>query len=184
MELENLVDLAKTGDKNALEEILIKFKPLLIKLSRTTYIMGYEPEDLIQIGYIFIINILEKYDLKKGTNFTAYVSCSLKNNFYNEIRTKAKINTERSLNAKLNGGTELVELLVSEENIQEDLVKKETYGGLSEALKKLSKEEQELLNFVFFNNGTVTKYAQLKNLKYITCAKRKKRALDKLKKLV
>ena len=52
MELENLVDLAKIGDKEALEEILIRFKPLLLKLSKATYIRGYENEDLIQTGYI------------------------------------------------------------------------------------------------------------------------------------
>jgi RNA polymerase sporulation-specific sigma factor len=184
MEIENLVELAKMGDKEALEEILKRFKPLLIKLSKTTFIMGYEGEDLIQTGYIFIINIIKKYDSKKGTSFTAYVSCALKNNFYNEIRNKVKLNAETSLNAKIDGTTEIVDFISSEENIEEDLIEKETYGLLLEALKKLSTEEQELLNFIYFNNGTITKYAELKNVKYITCAKRKTRALEKLRALL
>ena len=184
MELENLVELAKRGNKDALEEILTRFKPLLIKLSKTTYIKGYEEEDLVQIGYIFIINILTKYDSKKGTNFTAYVSCALKNNFYNEIRSKVKLNTETSLNAKINGTSEIVDFISSEEDIPEDLIKKETKTLLLKALEKLSTKEQELLKFIYFNNGTITKYAQIKNVKYITCAKRKIRALQKLKGLL
>ena len=181
MELENLVELAKTGDKNAMEEILFRFKPLLIKLSKSTFIIGYESEDLIQVGYIFIINIIKKYDAKKGSSFTAYVSCALKNNFYNEIRNKVKLNTETSINAKVDGTAEIVDFISSEENIEEDLIKKESYALLREALKKLSTEEQELLSFIYFENGTITKYAQLKNIKYITCAKRKTRALQKIK---
>ena len=184
MELENLVELAKTGDKNALEEILFRFKPLLIKLSKSTFIIGYESEDLIQVGYIFIINIIKKYDSKKGSSFTAYVSCALKNNFYNEIRNKVKLNTETSINAKVDGTTEVVDFIASDENIEEDLIKIESHAILSAALKKLSKEEQELLDFVYFKSGTTTKYAELKNIKYITCAKRKTRALEKLRALL
>jgi RNA polymerase sigma factor (sigma-70 family) len=181
MEIEKLVELAKTGDKKALEEILLRFRPLLIKLSKSTFILGYEDEDLIQTGYIFIINIIEKYDSKKGTSFTAYVSCALRNNFYNEIRNKVKLKVETSINAKIDETWEIVDLISSEEDIQEDLVKKETYTLLSEALKRLSKEERELLNFVYFNNGSITKYAKINGVKYITCVKRKTRALEKLK---
>ena len=184
MELENLVKLAKMGDKPALEEILIRFKPLLIKLSKTTFIVGYEDEDLIQIGYISIINVIKNYDSKKGTSFTAYISCALKNNFYNEIRNKVKLNAETSLNAKIDGTAEIVDFISSEENISEDLVKRETCALLRDALKKLSIAEQELLTFIYFNNGSIAKYAQLKNAKYITCAKRKIRALQKLKALL
>jgi hypothetical protein len=43
--LEDLVDMAKSGDREAMEEILKRFKWLALKLCNRTYIKGWDLDD-------------------------------------------------------------------------------------------------------------------------------------------
>ena len=66
MNLEEIVEKAKNGDINSKEEIINRFTPLIIKHSRTTFIVGYDENDLKQIGYMTIIQAIKRYDSKKA----------------------------------------------------------------------------------------------------------------------
>jgi hypothetical protein len=54
------------------------------------------------------------------------------------------------------------------------------YEDLRLALKNLTKDEKELIDFVFFKNYTVLDYAHIKNMCYSTAIVRKKNILRKI----
>jgi len=184
MELEELVLKAKKGDEDALVEIINRFKGLIYRTCREIYIKGYDTEDLLQIGYTTLIKAVHKFDLSKNKNFTAYASSAIKNNFYYEIRQKSRYNVESSLNKELEEGIEFIDNLVSEENLDEKILHREDISSLHKALKLLSPEERNLIDYVYFKHGKLKEYSRLKNMNYVTCAKFKERILKKLKKLM
>lgn len=184
MKLENLVMEAKNGNEEAFEEIVNRFKGFIYKICKETYIAGYDTDDLLQIGYTTLIKAVQKFDLNKNNNFTAYATSAIKNNFYYEIRQKSRYNAETSLNKELDEGIEFIENIVSEEDVEKEFLLKESIKELNNALMKLSPNERELIQHVYFNNGTLKEYARLKNMNYVTCTKLKERILKKLKKLI
>ncbi|NRT76034.1 hypothetical protein [Clostridium beijerinckii] len=54
------------------------------------------------------------------------------------------------------------------------------YEDLKLALKNLNKEEVELIDFIFYKNYTVKKYAYFKNMCYSTAIQRNKNILMKI----
>ena len=49
---EAMVRLAQEGNEEAVDYLLTKYKPLVLKLSRARFLAGGEKEDLIQEGMI------------------------------------------------------------------------------------------------------------------------------------
>ena len=69
--MEKLIEKAKTKDSGATEEIIEKFKYLIIKEASRYHVPGYELEDLIQHGYLSVIRAISLYKL--GSNsFSGY----------------------------------------------------------------------------------------------------------------
>uniref|UniRef100_UPI002601E681 helix-turn-helix domain-containing protein n=1 Tax=Clostridium sp. TaxID=1506 RepID=UPI002601E681 len=60
--MEDLLVMAKGGDKGAKEELIKKYYPLIIKESKNVFLKDTTFEDLIQIGVLNLINAIEKYD--------------------------------------------------------------------------------------------------------------------------
>lgn len=165
-----------------MEEVVTSFTPFVVKTARSIYIRGLEVKDLIQIGEISIIKAVNLYDADKGSKFTSYVFSAVRINFYNLIRTNAKKNSECSINSINKEGFELIDSIVSVENIEEDMVKKEEKVLLNRALNRLSEMEKEIIYWFYFENRTLNDYAKFKGVCYRTATERKKKALIKLKK--
>lgn len=183
MDIEQLVKRGKTKDSTAVSELIRRFTPLIFKIVNSIYINGYEREDLIQIGYISVIKAIGNYNISEKSNFTAYVSNAIRNNYYNEIRKRSKQNYEISYDKILQDGMNLNLINIGENyNIEEKFIQKEDHYKLKNALSILSKEEKEFLHYILENGyGAIKEYSNLKNIKYVTLQKRKKRILEKLK---
>lgn len=184
MELETLVIKAKAGDNSAYEEIFNRFNRFIYKTCIGIYISGYEMEDMIQLGNITLMKAVQKFDSSKNKSFTAYATSAIKNNYFYEIRQKSKLNSECSLSNETEDGLEFIDTIASEENIEEDLLLKEDISALKTALSKLSSEEQELIEYVYFKEGKLSDYARDRNINYITLVKLKDRILKKLRKML
>lgn len=172
---------AKQGDKEALEYIIKRFTPFIIKTARSIYINGQDIEDLIQIGKISVMKAVDKYDITRGNGFVSYVMSAVTRNFYNLIRSRVRQGTTYSLNSQNSEGFELMDSLQSDFNMEEDYEKSEEKFMLMKVLEKLSKEEGELINWIYFQNKTLEKYAREKDICYKTALNRKKKVLIKLR---
>lgn len=164
-----------------MEEIIKKFTPFVIKTARSTYIKGLELEDLIQIGQVSIIKAVNMYDIDRESSFTSYVFNAIKINFYNLIRCNVKRVSDCSTNSLNKDGFEIIDSIAGDENVEEDMVKKEEKLLLGRALNKLSEKEKEVIYWFYFENRTLNDYANFKGICYRAAIGRKKKALIKLR---
>lgn len=173
--------LAKTGDKKAMEEVIKSYTPFVVKSARCTFVKGYDIEDLIQIGQVAIIKAVNMFDVTKSSAFTGYVTNAIARSFYGLIRDNIKENSCCSLNSVNEDGDQFIAAIPAEENIEEELLKKEEKLLLRKALDKLPKEDLELINWFYYENKTLEKYAQFKGISYRTAINRKRRVLKRLR---
>lgn len=182
MYYEGLIIRAKEGDKMALEELMMKYKGLIIKYGNSVYINGYDKEDLIQIGYMSVMNAVNKYDFQKG-NFTAYVSFAIQKNFNYLIRGKARGNYVSSLDYYIEDEVQLVDIIKSEENIEGEYIKKEIKKIVHQCINELPVELRDIIDYHYIKNeGTLKKYSEERNINYRIVIKRKGQAIKLLEK--
>lgn len=177
--IESLAKKSKDGDNLSKEKLIQEFKPFIKNLTRKTFIHGYDKEDIENECYKNLFKCLNSYNLEKH-RFVAYATIGIKNNLNDLIRkTKNRDNSEGSSALTLTDNLEYV-LPSNNENLEEVLCNQCDLKILKTAIKNLTEEEQELIDFVFFKNNTVRLYSTLKNMCYSTAAKRK---MDVLKKM-
>lgn len=183
--INQLVISAKGGNKEALEKLVLQLKPFILKTARQIFIKDYDMEDLIQIGYISLLNSIKKYNPMKNKDFLPYAMYSVKNNFNYEIRQKCRYNYEESLDySSSEDAVPLLDTLASDELTDNCIIHKENISYMQYALGRLPYEDWEIINSVYMKGIKIKAFAEAKGLSYSTCVKRKKRALQKLKKLL
>lgn len=181
MDYKELVLKAKEGNEEALEELIMKFRPCIVKCSTNVYINGYDMEDLIQIGNMSLMKAVDKYDTSKG-NFTSYVTSAIKKNFYYLIRGKAKENYAISLHTVINeDGNELQDILIGEDSFEENIMDKEVKKLIEQCIDKLPEEMREIIKVWSNNNRSINEYSKKMGIKYSTLMKRKEKALKILR---
>ena len=180
LELNSIVLRAKEGDNKAMTKIIEKFKPFILKQCNSIYIKDYEKEDLIQIGLMSLINAVKHFKLENKKDFTGYAICTIKNNYNCEIRQKCKFNYEISLNTNQNIYN-MIEMFPSAEVIENDYIRKLQIKQLYIFLGKLTKDDQELIDWIYLKQRSVKSFANMKDLRYETCVRRKNAILIKLR---
>lgn len=105
-ELERLfIELNNSEDENIKKEIINTIAYHNLRLVRNfiaknynqVRISGYEYEELISIGYIGLINAIQRFDYKKGITFSTYATYYLKKEFYeNQFTSKGVIHVKRA----------------------------------------------------------------------------------------
>lgn len=186
IDINILIRNAQSGDKKALEELIKMYKPFIIKNAIQIYINGYEVEDLVQIGIMALIKAVNKYDLDRKIGFTTYVITVIKNTFNEELRKVISKKWDEKFKCSLNNvnenGIEFMEMLVSDEDVEEDLMLKEKITIIRKALDKLNESEREIINWFYFENKPLKEYALKKGMNFNTVVKRKCRAVEKVRK--
>ncbi|MBN1049364.1 sigma-70 family RNA polymerase sigma factor [Clostridium botulinum] len=180
--VEMLAKKSKHGDNLSKENLIEEFRPFIRNLSRKTFIHGYDKNDIENECYKNLFKCLNSYDLEKH-RFVAYATNGIKNNLNDLIRkTKNRDNSEGSCALTLSDDLEDA-LPSNEPNLEDMLCNECDLDLLKYAIKKLTKEEQELIDFIFFKNNTIRLYSNLKNMCYSTAAKRKMDVLKKINKI-
>ncbi|MCS6110971.1 sigma-70 family RNA polymerase sigma factor [Clostridium botulinum] len=177
--VEMLAKKSKHGDNLSKEKLIEEFRPFIRNLSRKTFIHGYDKDDIENECYKNLFKCLNSYNLEKH-RFVAYATIGIKNNLNDLIRkTKNRDNSEGSSALTLTDNLEHT-LPSNNPNLEDTLCNQCDLEILKVAIKNLTEEEQELIDFIFFKNNTVKLYSDLNNLCYSTAAKRK---MDVIKKI-
>ncbi|MBD5593432.1 sigma-70 family RNA polymerase sigma factor, partial [Clostridium botulinum] len=156
--VEMLAKKSKDGDNLSKEKLIEEFRPFIRNLSRKTFIHGYDKDDLENECYKNLFKCLNSYKLGKH-RFVASSALTLTDNLEHTLPS-------------------------NNENLEEMLCNQCDLKILKTAIKNLTEEEQELIDFIFFKNNTVRLYSNLKNLCYSTAAKRKIVALRKIGRII
>lgn len=180
-EIENHVKLAKLGNSESLTKVLLQFKPFIFKTSKNFNIKNFDEYDLVQIGYISLINAVEKYDTSKHS-FSSYAYSTIKNAMKYTARENRKHQNTLSINASIDGISlnDFTELLKSNENLEIDYLEHEKILEIQIAISNLEPDEFELIFLVYYNNFSLKDYAAKKKISYSKIVRKKNFILDKL----
>lgn len=177
--VEALVIKCKNNDELSKEKLASEFRPLILNISKRTFIDGYDFYDIQNECYHSLFKCVSVYNLEKH-RFVAYATNAIKNNVNDLIR---KIKSKSCINGyeTLSFCDDFEKELPSEDISLEDLLcEKCDYEDLKLALRNLTKDEMDLVDFVFFKNNTLQKYASQKSMCYSTAILRKKLTLKKI----
>jgi len=173
---------AKSGDTAALLSLFDQYKLFILKTANTIKLKNYDYSDLLQLGYITIINAVVKYKIGKH-NFSSYVYSAIKNTMYYTLRENKGSIEEISLNTPINDNAdlELMDSICGEDNVEDPFFHKENLRTLRSILKELEADELELIIMLYYSNYTLKRYSQIKNINYITCMRKRNKILSKLR---
>ena len=178
-EIENLVELAKGNDEKAKEELVVKFTPLILNLSKKTFVNSYEFADIKNECYRTLFKCVRLYNLDKH-RFVAYATNAIKNCVSLLIRASVRRNGSEGPGSYILDG-KLEHTLSSDlEDPNAFLLSAFYKTNLKAALKVLSLEEQELLNYIYYKGHSIKYYSTLKGFNYATAVNKKNRILCKL----
>ncbi|MCL1862096.1 MAG: RNA polymerase sporulation sigma factor SigH [Defluviitaleaceae bacterium] len=71
---ESLIVKINNGDKHALDVLLNRYKNLARAKAKAYYVVGGDPEDLIQEGMIGLYKAVLDFDAEKNNNFASFAS--------------------------------------------------------------------------------------------------------------
>ncbi len=157
-----LIRRIREGETEAADFLMEKYKPLVRSKARSLYMLGAEPEDLIQEGMIGLYKALRDCDLKRENNFAAFASVCVERQLYTAIEASlrqkhAALNQAVSLNSYMMQAADAdrddsmeLHLALSDagaENPEDRVISEQTVQFLCEEIEKqLSPFEKKVWN--------------------------------------
>lgn len=105
---EELIQSLRDGNDQVVEIILEKYKALVKSKAKNMYILGAEPEDLLQEGMIGLYKAIKDYDPGRDASFFTFAELCINRNIYNAVTASNRqkhipLNTYISLSAGPSG---------------------------------------------------------------------------------
>lgn len=83
---EALCLLASQGDRKSEEALIVRYTQLVRCYSRRLFLMGADPEDLLQEGMIGLFRAIHRYDPERGASFKTFASRCIDRRMQSAIR--------------------------------------------------------------------------------------------------
>lgn len=179
--IENLVIEAKDGKEAAKEELFKEFKPMILNLSKRTFIDGYDFFDIKHECYTTLFKCVQMYNPNKH-RFVAYASRGITNNIHHLIR-KSCTREINEANGTLTLNNDLQYVITDPSpDVDECVCNQILAKTLKSYINKLPHNYRDILHHTLINDGTIKTYADKNNLNYSTSIGMKNRALNQLRK--
>lgn len=141
---DTLIELSRNGDSAALNYILEKYKPLVIKNTKDFFLIGGDTEDLIQEGMIGLFSATRDFDSTSNVTFFHFANICIRRQLIKAIEAD-----NRKKNSPLN---DYISISVDENQGSEELYSNNGDPALiyilaedtSELLKSLNEKLSEL----------------------------------------
>ena len=150
-----ILERLKNGDDEVKSELIERNLRLVVYIARKFENTGINIEDLISIGTIGLIKAVNTFKPHKNIKLATYASKCIENEILMYLRRNNKIKQEVSFDEPLNidwDGNELLlsDVLGTENDIIHKKMEKEVNRNLlSEAMKKLSDRERQIMQLRF-----------------------------------
>lgn len=168
---EDLIEIIKSGDKNALEYLINRYRELVnIKVSKY-YIIGAERDDIVQEGLIGLFKAIKCYKPDQHNSFKTFANMCIERQLITAIKTSNRqkhmpLNSYLSLNMSAydeeNDDTTIMEVFNSAliEDPLDTITKKEYYASVENAIDSaLSDFEKQVLRR-YINGESYVEIAQ------------------------
>ncbi|MCJ7856589.1 RNA polymerase sporulation sigma factor SigH [Lachnospiraceae bacterium NSJ-143] len=108
---EEIIVLVRTGDQEAQDYILNKYKTMVKSKARAYFLMGADREDIIQEGMIGLYKAVRDYQPGKNTAFKSFADLCINRQIITAIKTASRqkhipLNSSVSLNRQVYGSDE------------------------------------------------------------------------------
>ena len=162
---DELILRMRDGDGPVVDHIMDRYKGMVRKKAGSMYILGAEPEDLIQEGMIGLFKAVRDYDMGRDASFSTFAMLCVSRQMYNAIQAAGRqkhmqLNSYISLCAdrddKNGPEQDMLENAVSttETNPEQMLIEKENVEAIEKALEeKLSSLEKQVLELSMTGMG-------------------------------
>ena len=157
---EDLIEIIKSGDKNAFEYLINKYKELVnIKVSKY-FIIGAERDDIVQDGLIGLFKAIKSYKSDMKNSFKSFANMCIERQLITAIKSSNRqkhmpLNSYLSLNISAydeedgKSDTSLIDIFNTTliEDPLDTITKKEYYKNIEDTIdKSLSDFEKKVLN--------------------------------------
>ena len=171
---EDIIEMIKSGDKQALEYLINKYKELVNMKVTKYFIIGAEKDDIVQEGLIGLFKAIKNYSRDKQNSFKTFANLCIERQLITAIKTSNRqkhspLNSYLSLNlaAYDNDDTEGSLMEVFNSNLIEDpldtITKKEYFKKLENTIdESLSDFEKQVLHR-YLNGESYVKIAEKLN---------------------
>jgi len=151
---EELIRLINTGDDDALDFIMFKYKSMVKAKTRVYFLLGADSEDLIQEGMIGLYKAIREYKTERNVSFAYFAELCVKNQILTAVKSAARqkhmpLNAYVSLNAHGRADDNESDKIVEKNVIspEEIYIEKETKASVENLINTaLSKLERQILN--------------------------------------
>jgi len=181
-DINYIIQQSLNGDKNYQEILLNKLNPLIYK-NIYKYWDTQDPmvDDLVQEGYIVILESLKTFDKTRDVHFLYHVKIKLIYYYKNYYRNMRKEKMTISMTKKIDDSSiELEKILDNKYNLLEFIVSKEEIAELLSNIKKLSDKEQTILYLYYYKQLSMGEISKQLNIPYRTAIGAKYTAIRKL----
>lgn len=174
-DINYIIHQSLKGDINAQEKLLKKLKPLLLRNIAKYSLKEDDIEDLLQEGYIVILNSLKSYNPIKNVHFLGYVKVNIQYFYINYFRNKT-INyiSLNNMSKEITNTTDSFAQLLEAEEIAE----------LHECIKSLPIKDQNILTLFYKEEFSISKISDILNIPYRSVLGRKRNSIKKLRKML
>lgn len=144
---EELIALSHAGREGAADLLLVRYKPLVLKLSRTRFLAGGDRDDLIQEGMIGLYKAIRDYDPARETKFMTFAALCIDRQILRAIEASQR-EKNRALNDSVLLGDGEIEAGLSEAQESPEtivLLRERTDERLARLRDVLSRLEKQVL---------------------------------------
>lgn len=108
---EQMIRCIQSGDQEAVDYLLNKYKDIVRKKAKTLFLIGGEKEDLIQEGMIGLYKAIRDYQMEKDNKFYTFADLCISRQMYSAINASQRkknlpLNTYISLYTPITGAQE------------------------------------------------------------------------------
>ncbi len=145
---EQLVARCREGDGDAVDFLLSKYKPYVLRFTRARFLAGGERDDLIQEGMIGLYRAIRDYDPGKEARFITFAGLCIDRQILRAIESSQR-EKNRPLNDFVSMTDEEMEQAMSGDMESPETIVLEQLGNderLARIASRLSPLEKEVLN--------------------------------------
>lgn len=124
---EILQHMAASGDADAEEQLIVRYRRLVIACARGYFLIGGDREDLIQEGMMGLLSAIRTYNSDKQASFSTYAELCITRRMITAVHSAS-----RKKHTPLNEGVSLDDIL-SDEMFNE--------SGFTEAFRRIPEEQ-------------------------------------------
>lgn len=150
---EELAVLVKAGDDNAIDELFVRYKPLLSQICNSYFILGAEKQDLMQEAMVGLYKACMSFN-KNVASFATYANICIKRKVLDALKVaNSKKNQMLSQSVSFVYDDEDQSLNIPcEDDVFENLIQRENFNELKDVIFKIL-SDFELLVLKYYVQG-------------------------------